>query len=283
MNPANKKNNKAGMALALVMVGVTLYWCFTYSGPYRYLAELQLKWFRVYYPELTGMIIILGLLGVVLAIKLLFRGAERAVPGAPTAAANFSATNTAVQEPWLRYVRYAFLLVPFGLGGWMYYNGTHTGGLQQLNAADFQSGQLQSRVLYADVRGYLHAPSLSKDHYRYIPMASEETRSGPVQLVVGIDQSAVRKYMHREADGTISVRGVVDKGLNGDVKYAFEKNGIAVADSVWVVHAGRDPYKDKNFGLFMIGVGLAMVALIFGLESYRKKKRTAARPLPATA
>jgi hypothetical protein len=283
MNPANKKSSKAGMALALAMVGSTLYWGFTYSGPYRYLAELQLKWFRVYYPELTGMIIVLAMLGVVLAVKLLFRGAERPVPGTPTAAANISATNVAVQEPWLQYVRYAFLLVPFGLGGWMYYNGTHAGSLQQLNAADFQGGKLQSRVLYADVRGHLNGPYLSKDHYRYIPMASEENGSGPVRLVVGIDENQVRKYMHREADGTISVRGVADQGLDGDVKYAFEKNGIAVADSVWVVHAGRNPHDDKNIGLIIIGVGLAMTALILGLESYRKRKRSAARPLPATA
>jgi hypothetical protein len=151
MNPANKKNSKAGMPLALAMVGLTLYWCFTYSGPYRYLAELQLKWFRVYYPELTGMLVILGLVGILLAVKFLFRGAERPVPGTP--AANISATRVAVQEPWLPYVRYAFLLVPFGLGSWMYYNGTHAGSLQQLSAADFQGGKLQSRVLYADVRG----------------------------------------------------------------------------------------------------------------------------------
>jgi hypothetical protein len=284
MNPANKKSSKAGMALALAMAGLTLYWCFTYSGPYRYLAELQLKWFRVYYPELTAMIIILGMTGVLLAVKFLFRGAERPVLGTPTPtpSANLSAPNVGVQEPWLQYVRYAFLLVPFGLGGWMYYNGTHTGSLQQLNAADFLSGKVQSRILYADVRGHLHGPYLSKDNYRYIPMTSED-RTGPVQLVIGIGENEVRKYMHKEADGTFSVRGVADKGLDGDVKYAFEKNGLTVADSVWVVHAGRDPYKDKNFGLLMIGIGVAMAALIFGMESYRKRKRTAPRPLPAIA
>jgi hypothetical protein len=89
--------------------------------------------------------------------------------------------------------------------------------------------------------------------------------------------------MHKEADGTFSVRGVADKGLDGDVKYAFETNGIAVADSVWVVHAGRNPYEDKNFGLLLMGAGIAMAAVIFGLGSYRKRKRRAARPLPAAA
>lgn len=281
MNPAQKQTSKAGLALAMAMVGLTLYWAFTYSGPYRYLAELQLKWFRVYYPELTAMVVILGLLGVFLAIKLLFRGAERTVPGTPTASANISATNTASHERWLPYLRYAFLLVPFGMGGYMYYNGTHAGILQQLNAVDFQSGNLQARVLYTEVRGHLNGPYLSKDRYRYIPMASEENRTGPVQLVVGIDENQMQKYMRREADGTFSVRGVADKGLEGDVKFAFEKNGIAVADPVWVVHAGRNPQEDKMFGLIAIGIGIAFGGLMFGLESYRKRKGATVRPLQA--
>jgi hypothetical protein len=283
MNPAKSAMGKIGAAFGLASVGVTLYWTFTYSGPYRYLAELQLKWFGVYYQEITVIVIILGFLAIAGVIKLVFRGAERPVPGVPPRATPASVVINASQGPWLFYLRYAVLLVPFGLGGWMYYNGTHAGSLQQLNAVDFQSGKLQARVLYADVRGHLHGPYLSKDNYRYIPMASEEQTSGPVQLVVGIDEKQMHKYMRREADGTFSVRGVADKGLEGDVKYAFEKNGIAVADPVWVVHAGRDPHEDKMVGLIAIGIGIAFAALMVGQESYRKRKRIAAQPLPANS
>ena len=178
MNPAQKQTSKAGLAFAMTMVGLTLYWAFTYSGPYRYLAELQLKWFRVYYPELTGMVVILGLLGVFLAIKLLFRGAERPVPGTPSASANTSATNTAAHERWLPYLRYAFLLVPFGMGGYMYYNGTHAGSLHQLNAVDFQSGNLQARVLYTEVRGHLMGRTSAKIATGIFRWPAKKTRRG---------------------------------------------------------------------------------------------------------
>jgi hypothetical protein len=114
-------------------------------------------------------------------------------------------------------------------------------------------------------------------------MASEKSKAGAVQLVIGVDKNQMHNYMHREADGQFTVRGVVDKGLEGDVKYAFEKNGFTVAETCWVLHAGRDPSGDKLFGIAMIGLGIAFSAGIFVLESYRKKKRTAARPLPATA
>jgi len=283
MDSAKLQIGKVGSALGLASVGLTLYWTFTYSGPYRYLAELQLKWFGVYYRELTAIVVILGFLGIAMAIKLVFRGAERTVPGAPTRIATAPAVTNTPQETWVWHLRYAFLLVPFGLGGWTYYNGTHAGNLQQLDAVDFESGKLQTQLVYADVRGHISGAYMSRDHYLYIPMASEESKGGPVRLLVGVDENQMRNYLHKEADGTFTVRGVVDKGLEGDLKYAFEKNGITVAETCWVVHTGRDPSSDKTFGMVMIGVGIACAVWILGLESYRKKKRTAARPLPATA
>jgi hypothetical protein len=83
MNPENPKNSKLA-SVAVVGIGVTLYWTFTYSGPYRYLAELEIKWFGYYVPKLTALVIILGLLLIAGVIKLILRGAERPVPG-PTA------------------------------------------------------------------------------------------------------------------------------------------------------------------------------------------------------
>jgi hypothetical protein len=194
-----------------------------------------------------------------------------------------SAVTNSLEGSWLSYFRYAFLLVPFGLGGWTYYNGTHAGSLQQLQAVDFENGKMQVGLVYADVRGHLSGSYLAKDHYLYIPMSSEAHKAAPVKLVVGVDEKRMRDYMHRETDGRFTVRGVVDRGLAGDVKYAFEKNGITVAESCWFVHAGREPSSDRTFGVVMIGVGFAFAAGIFGLESYRKKKRNAGRPLPATA
>jgi hypothetical protein len=94
--------------------------------------------------------------------------------------------------------------------------------------------------------------------------------------LVGVNENEAKKYLHREADGTFTVRGVTDKGLEGDMKFAFEKNGIAVADPVWVVHAGRDPGGDRKFGLIMMRVGIVFAAFVFGLESYKKRKNATA-------
>ena len=280
MNPETPKNSRLAAVAVAAMVGITLYWTFTYSGPYRYLAELQLKWMGYYVPKLTAMVIILGFLAIAGVIKVILRGAERPVPGpanGPVAAV--PVTNTAVPQPWLQYVRYAAPLIVVGIGGWMYFNGTQAGGLQQLTAIDFGSGKLQSRMVYADVRGHLSRTYLSKESYLYIPMYTEANGKAPVRLVVGVNERDANKRLHAEADGSVIVRGIADKGLEGDVKYAFEKNGMSVADTVWVVHAGRAPGDDRMAGTIMMAIGVALAGLFFAVDSYKKRKNAAMRPV----
>ena len=221
MNPETPKNSRLAAVAVAAMVGITLYWTFTYSGPYRYLAELQLKWMGYYVPKLTAMVIILGFLAIAGVIKVILRGAERPVPGpanGPVAAV--PVTNTAVPQPWLQYVRYAAPLIVVGIGGWMYFNGTQAGGLQQLTAVDFGSGKPQSRIVYADVRGHLSRTYLSKENYLYIPMYTEANGKAPVRLVVGVNERDANKRLHAEADGSVIVRGIADKGLEGEIRRA---------------------------------------------------------------
>lgn len=93
--------------------------------------------------------------------------------------------------------------------------------------------------------------------------------------MVGVNENEQQKYVRREADGTFTVRGIADKGLQADVKYAFARNGLTVADPVWVVHAGRDPSWDKEAGLMVMAAGIVLAGVVMGLESYKKRKRTA--------
>jgi len=292
-------HGKMGKLLALALgaapLGITFYWMFTYSGPYRTLAELQLKWIGSYDRNLTWLLVfsglflglLFGLTGIAVAIKLLFRGAERPVPGMPTAPAAIPQPAIQLSERYQRNARYAVMfttpLILFGMGAYSYYNGAQVGSLQQLSVADFQSGKLQSHIVYADVRGHLSGHYISKNDYLYIPMASEKNAASPVQLLVGVNDNEKRKYLHREADGTFRVRGIADKGLGGDVKYAFEKNGTSMADTVWVVHAGRAPSDDRMMGLSVMGFGVVLAGLLFGWQSYQKRKRAASQPVHETA
>jgi hypothetical protein len=187
MNQAPLPNSRASALVVLGLAGITLYWTFTYSGPYRYFAELQIRWFGFYIPKLTALVVIVGLLVVGAVIKFVLKGAER----------------------------------------------------------------------------------------------SDE--KAPVQLVVNMFEKDIKGCLHRETDGSFTVRGVVDRGLEGEVKYAFEKNGVAMGDPVWVIPAGHDPAGERKAGFLIMVVGILFAGFMAGLESFRKRKRIAAQQVPITA
>jgi hypothetical protein len=118
----------------------------------------------------------------------------------------------------------------------------------------------------------------------YVPMRSDANadEKAPIQLLVGVDDFKTKDYLHREADKTFTVRGVADKGLPGDVKYAFEKNGMKVADTVWVVHAGRTPNGDLTAGLVLVGFGVILAGVLYWKE-FRGKRNSISRPLQVPA
>jgi hypothetical protein len=296
---AQGRNSKWLALLGLPILGVAFYWMFTYSGPYRALAEWQLKWFGSYSPDLTLLLIaaglLFGLLAIAAAIKLLFRGAERPVSemhtppiSTPAVAPTTTPAPTGdIALRWLQSLRLAVIYVApltiVGTGAFWYYDGTQEGNLQQLSPVDFETGKVEARKLYADVHGHLSQSYISDESYAYIPMLSKEKAVGPVRLMVGVNNSDMQKYLHREANGIVSVRGITDEGLPSDLRYAFEKNGIAVADPVWVVHAGRDPSSDRKAGLWSMGSGVVLAVLLIGWQSYRKRKSQVAQAVRATA
>lgn len=114
-------------------------------------------------------------------------------------------------------------------------------------------------------------------------MYTDANGKSPVRLVVGVNEKDANQRLHAEADGRVTVRGIADKGLEGDVKYAFEKNGMAVADPVWVVHVGRTPAEDRVAGVIMMAIGVGLAGIFFAVDSYKKRKNAAMSPVPIQA
>ena len=275
---ANKVNDKTAIAVSVLGVGASLYWMFTYSGPYRYLAELQLKLFGWYVPKLTVLIIVLGFLAIAAGVKLVLRGAERPAPAMPQPQSPAPQTAAVAGANFPPYWRVAFFLVPLGLGCWMYFNAAQAGQLRQLEVTDFDNGRVTWRAVYADVRGHLGESYMMKDSYYYIPMLASDGSSQPAHVLVGINKNQLKNYLHQEADGSFNVRGMAERNLEGDMRVAFEKNNIPLADTVWVLHTGRNPASDQKFGLGLIAFSIVVGALLGALLAYRVKKNATPQP-----
>ena len=114
------------------------------------------------------------------------------------------------------------------------------------------------------------------ENYMYVPMRQSENASEPVHLLVGVDKARLKEYVHRQPDGSFVARGIVQKDLGGDVKVAFEKNGIVLGEPCWVVHTGRDPKGERNTALIIIAISGVAGALAAGWAKYKSAKGLAA-------
>ena len=276
MSANSKVNDRLAIGSTVVGVALSFYWMFTFSGPYRFLAELQTKWFGWYVPKLTMLIIVFAIVGLVLGVRKIVQGTERPVPNsalalAPTA--NTSVAKSSSLPMWIAspYSRLLLLVVPFGLGLYSYVNASRAGQLRHVQAADFDNGSVSERVIYASVSGELGSDYVTGDNYMYIPMRQSETSDEPVSIVVGVSKNMVKEYLQPRPGGGVIVQGMAERNLDAEVKVALEKSGVTLADKVWVVHTGRSPQSDMKFGMWlMIGTVPFGAGLLF-LVKYRAR------------
>jgi hypothetical protein len=283
----SKVNDKLAIGSTVVGVALSFYWMFTFSGPYRFLAELQTKWFGWYVPKLTMFAIVMAIVGLVLAVRKIVQGAEQPVPNAASALAPTpNASGTQLHVPvWYAspYSRLLLLVLPFGLGLYSFLNASRAGELRHLQAADFGNGNVTQRVIYADVSGELGRDYVSDDNYMYIPMRTSESSNEPVSVVVGVSKNKVAQYLQPRPGGGVIVQGMTERNLNAEVKVALEKGGVTLAENVWVVHTGRNPQSDMKFGMWlMIGTVPFGAGLLF-LVKYRARLQFGKRPRQAPA
>lgn len=284
MDPAIPKLSKPVISLMVVLAAITSYWMFTYTGPYRYLAELQIKWLGEYNVAATFMIVAFGWAVLAAIVFAILRLSRFGLPKDMTPrwrefkhAARHQDIFAAMPPPWvrLRLGRFVILLTCLGMAAWFFFNGAAAGPLQQLDAADFQSGKVHRQVVFADVRGRINQNYLMNEHDEvYIPMTGSTDPPAQVHVLVATTRSQMRKRIRGEADGTFTVRGIANKWLPADIKYAFTKNGYNLADSVWVVRAGDSPSGDKQIALIMVAVGIVLAG-IFKFTENRAKRRAA--------
>src|SRR5687768_9953774 len=147
------------LALA-IMIGtaaLAIYWDHTYSGPYRWLAELQLKWFGQYEKTITFLLAIMILLapfGALLgAYKLVTRGRRRAVAATLGQAADTSTPPPPQPSTWAsqrdvldRYfvpigiTLFGAVLLFLGVQKW--HVARNAGEMIHAEARDFETGSL---------------------------------------------------------------------------------------------------------------------------------------------
>lgn len=266
--------SSALVLLGLVFgLGVPVYWWITYSGVYRWLAEVQLGWFDGYYAILTGVLSVA--VGCVAFIPPFTWLAGRAA--APASSSEQDADDAAATrpEPVLLTAQQVHeraargkalgcvgalgvLTVPIVvIGAWFLVEASQFGPRHQLDLAALEAGaEPPSRWVDFDARAaWGEAAGIKEKHVvtLYVPVRSAPGRDAAVALEVPA-RAAPRD--RRRWTGTLS------EGAPGVVVSAFARDG-GVREPVWVLDVDRTPDDVRRIGWSMLEVGGGM--LLIGL------------------
>jgi hypothetical protein len=288
-----------GGAMLLLVGCLSVFFAWTYSGPYRWLAELQLRWMGSYEVQLT-FIFSLVLTGAPFVLVMVIwnkaaRAAIGSADGGETAqpAPSQPASDVAVRQ----FIgRYGFALtlgaVALAFAGMSAYDFWRVAGASRM--IEFSVGQLEqggsAPGLWLALRGrkLLDEAQRIEDSYSsikdYIPVVSGNWKAGqPVAAFIEVtnssrDDQIRNRYIDRH-------EGMVDStGLPGMVRVAFERHGLAPAGNYILVEYGRTPADARKSARdFLIIAGIcALAAFAAGAWAlYARKKQE--RPAPAEA
>ncbi len=249
-----------GLAIAGTL-GLAGYWWATYSGLYRWLAELQIAWFDGYELILTG--ILTCLLAVVPTMIVLVAISRRLPP--PTDSPRMSAAEV---ESWIqghsgRLVAGGISVGLLGFGLFQSVACARLGDLTDFDVAAVERGAApQSRYVRLDgTPEWARAVGVEGEHdvSFYVPLRSGPR--APVALVLEVTQNQLdsggANRSQRHFEGTLS------SNLTGLARTVMVKKGVKLAEPLWVLDVGHNPRQTRDMAAAfttMGGIGLLLLA-----------------------
>jgi hypothetical protein len=261
---------KLGLLATVLLTGATFYFMLTYSGPFKWLAELQLSWFGSYYEQLTfiGTIIVIGIPLLIVGVVWEKFGPKRSAPAGGADAASADRPGEPVGFggvlPWMG-------IIVTGIGLFIWIRAGTMGPLTQPELGKLESGE-KAASSYVEIRGvpmWEETITFSKgsgktDQDHYVPLISETWEPGkPVAAYIEFSDSAI-KTQNRADPTTRPFRGTTTMtGLPGPVRVEFEKSVLRPAAKYVVIEYGHKPETMLGLGKWMtlIGAGVAIVGL----------------------
>jgi hypothetical protein len=254
----------------LPMMALGGYWWWSYTGLYRWLAEVEIGWFDAYFPVYTGMVelALCMLLGAVPVGLLLFVMVRLQVfPVDPVSPPEVAAQDARTLS-WLDTHRWRVFGLAGGVvmlicGALLTWSGLTAGALTRPDLAALEAGaappsryvEVQGRLLWE--RSLAHGPRGAVQPLNYVPLVSQGWQAGrPVALYVRVNQPQGPQLAGGPLEGTLS-----EDGLPGPVRTQFEEQGPRPTVPHYLLEVGNRPTRNVDNGLGLLGVGGGLIAL----------------------
>jgi hypothetical protein len=295
----NSKASPYGIVTGLLAGGLTAYFIFDYSGPYRWIAEAQMSIMGSFSQKLAFLLTFLVVWGVVALVALPLRkafagGAATTPPWAtprggagndptpvgysPAGISTNSGTPVSPKKAG-RFADFGLALLAMGvvllfMGGRDYLRAASAGAkIEPATAAQFETGQPPAstwvRVTGVPVIDATISYGTSSSPDDYVPLAS--AAEGPFPNGVRL----YAKLRPRTTPGE-QIDGLVTKNdLPGPVRVRMEEMGLLKPGDHWVIDVGKDPARTQSTGqtLVMIGGGMTVLGLLMNIGRVRQWTR----------
>lgn len=259
-------------ALLAPAIGLPIYWGFTYSGPYRWVAEWQLEHFDSYEVLLSGlcpaMVLMVGAGLVLHALAGLFP--KREDPDSATAV-----TNYIERHPY----QIGFGIAAAGcvaFGGWLLLDSYRIGRLTQATVASLEAGD-PPPSRFVDLRGgqlrdaeTLGVEEDTREEF-YIPVSTR----GRGPAVVYVQVSAFDwEFRGDELRGDTRQGVLYHNGLPGLVREGFKRAGTLQGDEHWVLEYGESPDSIRGLASILTSSGccLGLAVTVFVVIGVVRRK-----------
>ena len=271
----NQQLSKVGWAGLTVIMALTFYFMFTYTGPFKWMAELQLNWIGSYSEKLTFVFtMFLLLIPAAVIWKLVESAIKKLGPGIapPPAQSPAVAPGTVAAPVKTEFGFGGFLLfvgaIALGIGIFMYWRGATAGELTAVAAKDLEEGRKPASS-YLSIEGtalwkeMISFKKTSTDHY--VAVISPAWKPGEVAVYLECRDNDIPPVPQMGAATYTGLTAV--GGLPGPVRVEFEKGLLRPKDGYVVLVLKDDPQRLKDFGKWplLIGAGLLVVGVVWWL------------------
>lgn len=268
---SSKKHSMSprGMVGLGLSLAATFYFMFTYTGPFQWLAELQLHRMGSYSEKLTFLVVCLGIFGLLALVSLPFRYM------APTGGAAPVGQLIGGIGRKLSTRRGIFILIGIALtafGARDYRRAAVAGPLTNLDVAQLEAGQPPQSSW---VRAYGYAVTDAAIEYgksntkadRYIPVVSRAN---------DIHQTGVHLFIKARHDDNVpsdpehpgEYEGLLTSAdLPGPVRTSLEQQSLLHGAQYYVLDFGLTPAKkmDRAKTVLLVGAGITAAAILFSV------------------
>ena len=275
-NPPAPPKPQAAAAVAAIfgLAGLSFYFMFTYTGPFQWLAELQLKWLELYSEKLTLILTMLVLMLPAIAFLQLVKVAMKTLaPGrlsnstGSTVIAGGASGRKAPDFRIPQWVIFPFLgVIALAIGGYMYWRGATAGPLTEVSVKDLEDGKKPASS-YLTVEGVPLWKALvsfgDTSKKCYVPLVSRDWKGEAVAVYLECGDDDVPRVSDPLEMKTFKGMKATG-GLPGPVRVSFEKSAFKPAAGYLMIETREEPAKLMGFGKWpmIAGAGLILAGFV---------------------